>query len=66
MSDDTFCVFVILTCMTSLAVAGPGQIVVAVFGLSLALLAHFVPEEADPGNSGDPDQRGVERQRHVG
>jgi hypothetical protein len=66
MTDDTFCLFVILTCMTTLAVPEPGQIIVAVFGFILAVLARFAPGQGDTGHPGHLDQRGVERRRHAG
>jgi hypothetical protein len=63
MNDDPFCLFVILACMVTLAVPEPGQLVVAVFGLALAILARSTPEHRDAGS---PEQRGVERRPHAG
>lgn len=66
MDDDTFCLFVIFTCMVTLAVPDPGQIVVVVFGLVLAVLARVTPEHGATGHPGSPDQREVERRPHAG
>jgi hypothetical protein len=66
MNDDSFCLFLILTCMTTLAVPGPGQIVVAVFGLVLVVLAHCAAKHADTSFPGHTDHRGIEPQRHAG
>lgn len=66
MHDDAFCLFLIVACMTTLAVPSPGQIIVAVFGLALAVLAHFAGEEGSPGRPDHPDQREIENRRHAG
>lgn len=66
MNDDSFCLFLILTCMTTLAVPGPSQTVVAVFGLVLGVLAHCAAKHPDTSLPGDTDHRGIEPQPHAG
>lgn len=56
--DDTYCLFVILACLTTLAVPDAGQVIVALLGFALAVLAQLTPE----GNNTDPSGH---RDRHV-
>ncbi|HEY9414131.1 MAG TPA: hypothetical protein VIQ30_05165 [Pseudonocardia sp.] len=66
MDDDTYCLFVILTCMTTLAVPDKGQVIVAVFGVAIAVLAHLAAQPGDTDQPGHPDYREVKPRPHAG
>jgi hypothetical protein len=66
MDDDTYCLFVILTCMTTLAVPDTGQVIVAVFGVAIAVLAHLAAQPGDTGRPDHPDHRQTKPHPHAG
>lgn len=59
MNDDTYCLFVILACMVTLAVPNAGQVIVAVFASALAVLAHVTPAPTSTGRPGHRDRHDV-------
>jgi hypothetical protein len=55
MDDDVFCVFILFACMLTLLMPGPGQVIVAVFSFSLAVVAVCTKDAGDtesPGRNG--------------
>lgn len=66
MIDDTFCLFVILAGMTSLAVPDPAQVIVGVFGVAIAVLAHLAAQPRGTGRPDHPDHREMKPRPHAG
>jgi hypothetical protein len=60
MNEDTYCLFVILACMVTLAVPDAGQVIVAVFAFALAVLAQLTPKAGSthPGHRDRHDVAG--------
>lgn len=59
MNDDTYCLFIIIACILSLAIPSAGQVFFAVFAFVLAVAAHVTPVADSHGRNEHRDRHDV-------